>query len=377
MTRGVWRSSGASSSSTAAKKASRSRCATITLRRLRIEEAGELLALPLREVEVERVASRLEVLRPPRADDDGGDERIREQPGERQSRGVDAAGAGLLRKPAQAAVGGGVHEVAVLRRSLRHPRARRRRLAFAVLAGQPATGKRAERGEAEPVLLAERKDLGLGAPLEQRVRVLHPFEAAEAAAGAGHERLGQPRAVDVARPDGPHLALADQLLEGLETALDRRVRVRLVRQVHVDPLDAEPGEAAVELPADPVRREAAVFARVHRVVDLRGELDPLADLRAFRAEPVADVGLAPPAAVGVRGVEGRDPELPSSVHEREGLVARLAVAEELRRRADPAEVPAAEDDPRDLEAAPAERTPIHRPILGWPGRAGGTRRVLV
>src|SRR5207302_742643 len=191
------------SSSTVAKKASRSRCATITLRRLRIEEAGELLALPLREVKVERAAGRLEVLRPPRAHDDGGDERIREQPREREGRSVDAAGAGL-------------------------------------------------------------------------------------------ECLGQPGAVDVARPDRPHLALADQLLEGLETALDRRVRVRLVCQVHVDPLDAEPGEAAVELPADPFRREAAVFTRVHRVVDLRGELDRLADLRAFRAEPVADVGLAPP-----------------------------------------------------------------------------------
>src|SRR5437588_5749215 len=366
MTRGVWRGSGASSSSTAAKKASRSRCATITLRRLRIEEAGELLALPLREVKVERAPGRLEVLGPPRAHDDGGDERIREQPREREGRSVDAAGAGLLPKPFEAAVGGGVLEVAVLLRPLRHPRARRRRLAFAVLAGQPATGERAERREAEAVLRAEREDLGLGAAFEHGVRVLHPLEAAEAAAGAGLECLGQPGAVDVARPDGPHLALADQLLEGLETALDRRVRVRLVRQVHVDPLDAEPGEAAVELPADPVRREAAVFARVHRVVDLRGELDPLAHIGAFRAEPVADVGLAPPAAVGVRGVEGRDPEVPRGVHEREGLVARLAVAEELRRRADPAEVPAAEDDPRDLEAAPAERTPLHRPILGWP-----------
>src|SRR4029453_7138366 len=50
-------------------------------------------------------------------------------------------------------------------------------------------------------------------------------------------------------------------------------------------------------------------------------------------------------------------------HQRERLLAALALAEELRRRPDPAEVPAAEHDPRHLETCTSERPALHRQSL--------------
>src|SRR5205823_802940 len=116
-----------------------------------------------------------------------------------------------------------------------------------------------------------------------------------------------------------------------------------------DALDAQAPQAPLELAADPVGREPAVGGvALDRVEDLRAENEPVAHLEPFRAPPLADPRLAAAAAVGVRGVEGRDAELPGGVHDRERLLPRLALAEEGGRGADPAEVPAAEDEARDL-----------------------------
>src|SRR2546423_379217 len=106
--------------------------------------------------------------------------------------------------------------------------------------------------------------------------------------------------------------------------------------------------------------------------DLPGSQPPASGLKAWEAMPRAAqsgstpassprprredsfrvAGPAPPAAVGVRRVEPVDAVGPGRVHDREGLLLGLAVAEQLGRRADPPEVAAAEDDPR------------HRPSLG-------------
>ena len=71
-------------------------------------------------------------------------------------------------------------------------------------------------------------------------------------------------------------------------------------------------------------------------------------------------------AYGGGRVERPDPELPGRVHDRERLVLGLAVPEELGRRADAAEVPAAEDDPRHPDPASPEPPLLHRPILRRP-----------
>src|SRR5581483_4468737 len=130
-----------------------------------------------------------------------------------------------------------------------------------------------------------------------------------------------------------------QRLEGLERLLDRSRRIGLVRQVNVDPLEAEALEARLHLAQDALAREAEVRAVLHRVERLRGDARPVAGL----ADPVADPLLAPPAAVGVRRVEPAEAELPGGVHDRERLLAALPLPEEGGRRADPAEVAAAED----------------------------------
>ena len=86
---------------------------------------------------------------------------------------------------------------------------------------------------------------------------------------------------------------------------------------------------------------------------------------------MADSLRPPPYASAVSNQ--RMPGVPGGVHDRERLLLRLPCAEELRGRADPAEVAAPEDDPR------------HAPSLRWsrggldlprrqPGRAAAARR---
>src|SRR5207253_521380 len=59
----------------------------------------------------------------------------------------------------------------------------------------------------------------------------------------------------------------------------------------------------------------------------------------------------------------RDPELPGGVHDRKRLRLGFAGAEELGRRADPAEVSGSEHDPGDLDTGAAEWCVPHRSIL--------------
>jgi hypothetical protein len=156
-----------------------------------------------------------------------------------------------------------------------------------------------------------------------------------------------------------------QALERLDRLRQRRIRVELVREVDVDVVDAETVEARLELPCDPGASEAAVLAGVHRVERLGGDLRALAPA----GDPRPDRSLAAAAAVRVGSVERRQAELPGGVHDQKRFLLALALAEELRRGADAAEVATAEDEARDLHAAPPELAAFHAPILaqaGWP-----------
>ena len=128
-------------------------------------------------------------------------------------------------------------------------------------------------------------------------------------------------------------------------------------QVHLHPLDAEPPQAALQLPPDALRREPRILAAVHRAEDLRREDELVAD--AARAAPVADPGLAAPAAVRVRGVERADACRPRGVHDRERVLAGVALAEQVGCRADAAEVAASEDHARDVDPGRAELPRLH------------------
>src|SRR5205085_1854143 len=97
----------------------------------------------------------------------------------------------------------------------------------------------------------------------------------------------------------------------------------------------------------------------HRVEHLRADQQLAAHGRAPGFEPRADVALAPPAAVCVGGIEKIDAKLPGGVHNRKRLLLGLALAEEARRAADSAEVPAAQRDRRDLEAGATKVFVLH------------------
>ncbi len=113
-----------------------------------------------------------------------------------------------------------------------------------------------------------------------------------------------------------------------------------MREVEVDAVDAEALEAAGKLPPDPVGSKALVARRAgRRVEDLRRQPDPLGPLLG---QPASDELLAPPASVGVAGVEPMDAAGPRRVHDRDGRLLVDPLAEELGRRSDAAEVPAAE-----------------------------------
>ena len=79
-----------------------------------------------------------------------------------------------------------------------------------------------------------------------------------------------------------------------------------------------------------------------------------ASVETLKAEPAADVALAPAAAIRVGGVERGDPGRPRRVQDRVRLGLGLSGAEEHRGGADPAEVAAAEDDARDFDPAAPE-----------------------
>src|SRR5439155_2075509 len=88
------------------------------------------------------------------------------------------------------------------------------------------------------------------------------------------------------------------------------------------------------------------------------------------ATPAPDPLLAAAAAVGVAGVEPADPAGPGSGHDREsGLLVR-ALAEERRRRPDPAEVPAAERESSQLSGAWSHRDAASRSIARVDGGYG-------
>ena len=132
-----------------------------------------------------------------------------------------------------------------------------------------------------------------------------------------------------------------------------------MREIEIDGVDAEAVEAGLDLSPDARTCEPVIGSRVHRVERLG------CDLRAHAVprHPLADRRLALSAAVRVGGVEGRDAELPGRVHDAERLVLALTLSEELGCRADSAEIAAAENDPRDLDAGPAELSAFHREIL--------------
>src|SRR6185437_4600015 len=146
--------------------------------------------------------------------------------------------------------------------------------------------------------------------------------------------------------------LRDRGVEGADRLGDRHIGVVVVGEVQIDLIDAEPVKTRQKLTGDPLRCEAVVGTSRHRVERLGGDQRP----DAARSDPAADRLFAASAPVGVGGVEVGDAKLPGSVHELKRLILGKSTAEELRCRADPAEISAAKRDSGYREARPAEVT---------------------
>ena len=114
-----------------------------------------------------------------------------------------------------------------------------------VLAGQHALRDRREHDLAEALLLAQRQHLGLDDPPEHAVLRLVGDDPVEAHLPGdpqrGRDLLGPPlRDAHV-----QHLALADQVVEGAQGLLQRRLVVVAVGLVQVDVVGPQPAQRAV------------------------------------------------------------------------------------------------------------------------------------
>ena len=156
-----------------------------------------------------------------------------------------------------------------------------------------------------------------------------------------HLRGGVVRAADVA-----HLAGAHEIVEPAQRLLDRGQRIRLVHLIEVEPVGLQARQARLHGRHHVAARGAFLFTIVHRHAEFGGKHDVLAPV----AEDLAHDGLrAAAAAIGVGGVEQRDPGIERLVDDR----PRAFEVDPL------AEIVAAEPDQRDPQARRAQIAQFH------------------
>jgi hypothetical protein len=138
--------------------------------------------------------------------------------------------------------------------------------------------------------------------------------------------------------------------------------------IEVDPLDAEAAQRLIEVPGDlgPAERRFARRAAM-RIADLGCDLRAADEAIALSAEPFAEDDLARSAAVGVRGVEAAKADAAGMVEQLKRLRFAVAGVAQVRRRADPAEISAAEDDAGEVGWVQDMRPSIPPQPNGWGG----------
>jgi hypothetical protein len=117
----------------------------------------------------------------------------------------------------------------------------------------------------------------------------------------------------------------------------------------VDPLDPQTAQRLIEVPGDlgPAERRLAGRAAM-RIADLGRDLNVPKEGRALGAKPFAEHFLACSAAIGVGGVEAPKPQTPRMIEQVQGLLFAVAGGAQAWRRADAAEIAAAEHDPVEV-----------------------------
>src|SRR4051794_10811616 len=114
-----------------------------------------------------------------------------------------------------------------------------------------------------------------------------------------------------------------------------------------------------------------------RIADLGRNLHPLDKGRALGPKPLAEDDLARSATVSVCGVEPADAEAARMIEQLKRLLFTVAGAAQVRRRADPSEIAATEDDAVEVARAKHRRPSTNyagRTLLANPWPAKGKRR---
>src|SRR5215831_8930288 len=208
--------------------------------------------------------ARAELLRAARPDDGRGDRLVGQHPGDREG---DQAHPGLVGQPAEGLdrVELAVVPVAVLVHlpggAEGEARALRGRVGAGVLAGQQAAGDRVVGDDADALLAAVREHFPLDLAEEQVVPRLYAVEAGQpqrlGPADGSHELIDEEvRAADVA-----DLPLVDQVVEGAEGLIDRRLEVVPVELVEVDVVGLQAPQGGLDGGEDVLAGVAAVEGR--------------------------------------------------------------------------------------------------------------------
>ncbi len=129
----------------------------------------------------------------------------------------------------------------------------------------------------------------------QIVPGLQGLVAGQALVPGQAERLGQARGGVVRGPDGAHLAGLDQLAEGAERLLQRRVGIVRMRLVEIDPVRAQALQRAVDR-LHHVGAGQALALPGHLHAELGGDHHLVATPTAL-GQPAADHALGFPARV--------------------------------------------------------------------------------
>src|SRR5262249_11859155 len=154
--------------------------------------------------------------------------------------------------------------------------------------------------------------------------VLHPLVARQPFELGDLDGLRELVSREVRGADGADRAGANQVGEGLQGLLLRRLRVEVVREVERDAFDAEAAPADLMLPPDATPSHPVVEASLPGLDRLLRPHDAVAHIGPLRRDPLADQRLTAAAAVGVRRVERRDAVLPAEIHDAERVLARRA-----------------------------------------------------
>ena len=188
-----------------------------------------------------------------------------------------------------------------------------------IVAGEEPAAQRRVGHEPDAELAQQRQHLRLGVARPQRVLRLQRGDRVDGVGAADRVRPG------LGQADVADLALGDELGQGADGVLDRRVRVDAVLVVEVDVVGAEPLQRTLDRGAD-VRGTAVEVPRAAAGVGDEAELRRQHDLVAAVLDGAADEFLVGVRPVDLGGVDERDAQVERPVDraDRLGVVGARA-----------------------------------------------------